>query len=85
MGVGVGGCMSVISSYCETRHNQQTVREERACFISQLRANHPGKSEQELKAGAWRQELKQRPWGDAANWLAPRGLLSLLSYSTQDH
>jgi hypothetical protein len=27
----------------------------------------------------------QRPWRDAAYWLAPRGLLSLLSDRTQDH
>jgi hypothetical protein len=27
----------------------------------------------------------QRPWRDAAYWLAPHGLLSLLSYKTQDH
>jgi hypothetical protein len=35
--------------------------------------------------GTWRQELTQRSWRDAAHWLAPRGLLSLLSYSTQEH
>ena len=27
----------------------------------------------------------QRPWRGAAYWLAPHGLLSLLSYRTQDH
>ena len=27
----------------------------------------------------------QRPWRDAAYWLAPYGFLSLLSYRTQDH
>ena len=37
---------------------------------------------QELKAGTWRQELKQRPWRGAAYWLALHGLLSLLSYKT---
>ena len=36
-------------------------------------------------AGTWRQELMQRPWKGAAYWLAPRGLLNLLSYRTQDH
>jgi hypothetical protein len=35
---------------------------------------------QELEAG-----LKQGLWRSAAFWLGPRGLLSLLSYSTQDH
>jgi hypothetical protein len=27
----------------------------------------------------------QRPWRDAAYWIASPGLLSLLSYRTQDH
>ena len=27
----------------------------------------------------------QRPWRSAASWLAPAGLLSLLTYRTQDH
>lgn len=38
-----------------------------------------------VKEGAWKQELKLRPGRDAAYWLAPRGLLRLLSYSTRDH
>jgi hypothetical protein len=37
------------------------------------------------QAGTWRQELMQMPWRDAAYWLAPHGLLRLLSYRTQDH
>jgi hypothetical protein len=35
------------------------------------------------RAGTWRQELMQRPWNEAAYWLASHGLLRLLSYSTQ--
>jgi hypothetical protein len=35
------------------------------------------------RAGSWRQELLQRPWRDAAYWLASLGLLSLLSYRSQ--
>jgi len=31
------------------------------------------------------QELMQRPWRDVTYWLASPGLLSLLSYRTQDH
>jgi hypothetical protein len=31
------------------------------------------------RAGAWKQELMHRPWKSAASWLAPPGLLSLLS------
>jgi hypothetical protein len=36
------------------------------------------------RVGTWRQELMQRSWRDAAYWLASPGLLSLLSYRTQD-
>jgi hypothetical protein len=36
-------------------------------------------------AGSWRQELMQRPWRNAAYWLTPHRLLSLLSQRTQDH
>jgi hypothetical protein len=36
-------------------------------------------------AETWRQELMQRPWRDAAYWIASPGLLILLSYRTQDH
>jgi hypothetical protein len=32
-----------------------------------------------------KQELMQRPWRDVAYWLASPGLLSLLSYRTQDY
>jgi hypothetical protein len=37
------------------------------------------------RAGTWRQELMLRPRRGAAYSLAPHGLLSLPSYSTQDH
>ena len=37
------------------------------------------------RAGTWRQELMQRPWRIAVYWVASHGLLSLLSYRTQDH
>jgi hypothetical protein len=37
------------------------------------------------RAGTWRQELMQRPWRDVLYWLASPGLLSLLSYRTQDY
>jgi hypothetical protein len=32
-----------------------------------------------------KQELMQRPWRDVTYWLASSGLLSLLSYRTQDY
>jgi hypothetical protein len=36
-------------------------------------------------AGTWRQELMQKLWKSAAYWIASPGLLSLLSYRTQDY
>jgi hypothetical protein len=39
----------------------------------------------EVRTGTCRQEPKQRPRKGAAAWIVPRGLLSLLSYRTQDH
>jgi hypothetical protein len=44
---------------------------------------HEGKSGQELNARTQRPELMLRSWRSAAYWLAPRGLLSLVSHPTQ--
>jgi hypothetical protein len=44
----------------------------------------PRKSGLELKQ-VREQELMQRPWRDVLYWLASPGLLSLLSYRTQDY
>jgi hypothetical protein len=41
--------------------------------------------ENSSRAGTWRQELMQSPWRSTAYWLAHQGLLSLLSYRTQNH
>ena len=37
------------------------------------------------RAGPWRQKLMQRPWRGVAYWFALHGLVSLLSYRTEDH
>jgi len=47
--------------------------------------HHWRKSGLELKAGAWRQELRQKPWGNTDDCLAPPGFLRLLDSRTQDH
>jgi hypothetical protein len=44
----------------------------------------PRKSGLELKQ-VRKQELMQRPWRDVPYWLASSGLLSLLTYRTQDY
>lgn len=46
--------------------------------------NHEGKSGWELKAGAWRHTLKQRPRRSTAYWLTLHDLLSLLAHTIQD-
>jgi hypothetical protein len=46
--------------------------------------HHQRKSGLELKQ-VRKQELMQRPWRDVVYWLASPGLLSLLSYRTQDY
>jgi hypothetical protein len=46
--------------------------------------HHHRKSGLELKQ-VRKQELMQRPWRDVTYWLASPGLLSLLSYRTQDY
>ena len=61
--------------------------EERACLAlySHVTVYPRRKSGRELKARTWRQELMQRSRRGAAYGLALHGLLSLLSYRTQDH
>lgn len=52
------------------------------CLVM-VTAHHLGKPEQELKAGAWRQELVHKQWRNAAYWLAILDFLSCCSYSAQ--
>jgi hypothetical protein len=47
-----------------------------------IAVHHQRKSGLELKQ-VRKQELMQRPWRDAAYWIASPGLFSLLSYRTQ--
>lgn len=44
-----------------------------------------GSQVREVKAGNWRQKMKQRPRKSAAYRLAPQSLLGLLYYTTQDN
>jgi hypothetical protein len=49
-----------------------------------IAVHHQRKSGLELKQ-VRKQELMQRPWRDVPYWLASPGLLSLVSYRTQDY
>ena len=57
--------------------------------FTQVKLSHhcssPRQDSNSHRAGTWRQELIQRLWMGDAFWLAPKGLLSLLSYRSQDH
>jgi hypothetical protein len=65
---------------------KKQVGEERiySAYTFHIAVHHQRKSGLELKQGR-KQELMQRPWRDVSYWLASSGLLSLLSYRTQDY
>ena len=65
---------------------KKQVGEERfySAYTFHTAVHHQRKSGLELKQVS-KQELMQRPWRDVAYWLASSGLLSLLSYRTQDY
>jgi hypothetical protein len=67
---------------------KRQVREERvySAYTSTLLFITKGSQDRNShRVGTWRQELMQRPMRGAAYWLASSGLLSLLSYRTQDY
>lgn len=70
--------MSCVNFYSCVR--QEAPRGRKGLFqLTTLRSHSP--SLREVRAGAWRQELMQRPQRNAAYWLAPPGLFSLLPYN----
>jgi hypothetical protein len=64
---------------------KKQVGEERvySAYTFHIAFDHQRKSGLGLKQ-VRKQELMQRPWRDVLYWLACSGLLSLLSYRTQD-
>jgi hypothetical protein len=74
--------------YSYTKHHDQEASWGEKDFFSlyfYIVVHHQRKSGQELRAGTWRQELMQRPWRDVTYWIASPGLLSFLSYRTQNY
>jgi hypothetical protein len=65
---------------------KKQVGEERvySAYTFHIAVHYQRKSGQELKQ-VKKQELMQRPWRDVSYWLASPGLLSLLSYRTQEY
>lgn len=75
------GRVSITGINTMTKNNLEKKRFVSA-YKSQVTLYCWANSRQELKAGTWRKELKQRPQRSAVFWLS---LLSLLSYTSQDH
>ena len=74
---GVLGGVSIVINH----HNPKWLGEAYFSWQEHITANHRRKLGQAFRA--WKRKApKQR---NAAYWLAPLGLLSLISYSTQDH
>jgi hypothetical protein len=64
-------------------HGQKQLRES----LSQFTCCSSSRKEARAKTHPRNQEtgLKQRPWENTGQWIAPCGQLSLLSYMSQDH
>jgi hypothetical protein len=86
--LAIGWCLSQGFYSCTNIMTKKQVGEERvySAYTSTLLFITKGsQGRNSHRAGTWRQELMQRPWRDVLYWLASPGLLSLLSYRTQDH
>ena len=55
-----------------------------SAYNSLVRLHQCGSIAQELKAGNWRQELKQPPGKDVAYWIVPHGFVIMLSHKIQE-
>ena len=81
-------CLSQGFYSCIKHHDQEASWGGKGLFSLHLHfhiaVHHQRKSELELKQGR-KQELMHRPWRDVPYWLPSPGLLSLLSYRTQDY
>ena len=79
-------CLSQGFYSCTIIMTKKQAGEERvySAYTFHSAVHHQRKSGLELKQ-VRKQELMQRPWRDVLYWLASPGLLSLLSYRTQDY
>jgi hypothetical protein len=80
-----GHCLSQGLYSCTKHHDQEASWGEKVLFSLHfhIAVHHQRRSGLELTQGK-KLELMQRPWWGASYWLASPGLLSLLSYRTQD-
>jgi hypothetical protein len=77
-------CLSQGSYSCTNIMTKKQVGEERVSLPFHTVVHHQRKSRLEFKQ-VRKQKLMQGPWRDVPYWLASPGLLSLLSYRTQDY
>jgi hypothetical protein len=77
--------LTVLVRVWTKHHNEEAVEEERvySAYTFHITVDHQRMSGLELKQ-VRKQDLMQRPWRDVLYWLTSPGLLSLLSYKTQD-
>ena len=65
--------------YCWNKYyGQKLLRRKGTIFFSTASDHNEEMLVQEINAGTWSQELKQRPRRSPAYWLVPNGLFSLL-------
>jgi hypothetical protein len=83
----VGECLSQGFYSCTNITTKKQVGEERvySAYTSILLFITKGSQDWNSIKQVRKQELLQRPWRDVLYWLASPGLLSLLSYRTQDY
>lgn len=74
-------------SIAVTKHRNPMQREEENNLFQVTVPNNSSslKGRNSKTEWTWRQELKQKPWRNAAYWLAPNAWFSLLSYSNEDN
>lgn len=58
----VGICSSLVLVCCNKHNNQKQLEENGVDLIFQVTVCNRGKLRQKLKAGSWRQEVKQKSW-----------------------
>ena len=63
---GGGGDVFQFPFCCDKDQDQKQLEEERVCFTSHATGQHLGNSGQEITAGIWMYQQKQRAWRDGA-------------------
>jgi hypothetical protein len=81
----IANCLSQGFYSCTKQHDQEASWEGKGLFSLHFHITKGSQDRNSDRTGTRRQELMQRPWRDVTYWLASPGLLSLLSYRTQNY